>query len=46
MLNRKIRILGIAPYESLKNTMIRMQGERDDIDLTVEVGNIEAGSAV
>ena len=31
MLNRKIRILGIAPYESLKNTMIRVAGERDDI---------------
>ena len=46
MLNRKIRILGIAPYESLKNTMIRAAGERDDIDLTVEVGNIEAGAAV
>ena len=46
MLNRKIRILGIAPYESLKNTMIRVAGERDDIDLTVEVGNIEAGAAV
>lgn len=45
-MNRKIRILGIAPYESLKNTMIRVVGERSDVELTVEVGNIEAGAAV
>lgn len=45
-MNRKIRVLGIAPYEALKNTMIRVANERSDVELTVEVGNIEAGAAI
>jgi len=45
-MKRKTRILGIAPYDALKDTMIRIANERDDIELTVEVGVIEEGAEI
>lgn len=39
----KKRILGIAPYESLKSVMTRLADARDDIDATVFVGDLEEG---
>ena len=38
-----IRILGIAPYEGMKAIMKNLAKERDDIDLTVYVGDLEEG---
>ena len=45
-MNRKIRILGVAPYESMKDTMLRVANERDDIEVTAVVGDLEAGANV
>lgn len=45
-MKRKTRILAIAPYEALKDTMIRIANERNDIELTVEVGVITEGAAI
>lgn len=45
-MNRKTRVLGIAPYASMRSTMIRVANERDDIELTVEVGDIEEGARI
>ena len=43
MKNKKIRILVIAPYESMKNLMLDIIKEFDDIDLTVFVGDLMQG---
>lgn len=40
----KIRILGIAPYEGLKSIMQKIADERNDIDLTVFVGDLQEGA--
>ncbi len=45
-MNDKIRILCIAPYESLKNTVLRIANERNDIEVTVEVGLIRQGAEI
>lgn len=42
----KIRILGIAPYEGMKSTMLKLAKERDDIDLTVYVGDLQKGAEI
>lgn len=38
-----IHILGIAPYESLKNMMVKLASSRKDIHLTSFVGDLETG---
>ena len=43
MSNRQIKILGVAPYEGMKTMMQRLAAERDDIDLTVFVGDLNEG---
>lgn len=43
MSTRKIKALGIAPYEGLKTMMMNLAFEQDDIDLTVYVGDLEDG---
>ena len=45
-MHHKTRILAIAPYETLKSALIREANERDDIDLTVEIGSLEEGSEI
>lgn len=45
-MKRKTRILAIAPYESLRDMMIRIANQRDDIELTVEVGVIGNGAEI
>ncbi len=42
-MEQKYRILGIAPYEGLKNMMLRLAGEFPDLELTVFVGDLEQG---
>ena len=39
----KYKILAIAPYDALANTMIHLASSRDDIELTMHVGNLERG---
>jgi len=38
-----IRVLGIAPYEGMKNQMLNLAKEYPQIDLTVYVGDMEQG---
>lgn len=42
----KIRVLGIAPYEGMKSSMLKLVKERDDIDLTVYVGDLQKGAEI
>lgn len=41
--NRKIKILGIAPYEAMKNTMDRLAKDQDEIELCCYVGDLNEG---
>ena len=43
MMRRKIRILGIAPYENMRPLMLSLAEEYPDIDLTVFVGDLQQG---
>ena len=43
MFERKTRILGIAPYESMKSLMQRLASERNDIELDTFVGDLNEG---
>ena len=45
-MDKKTKILGIAPYEGMKALMMRLASQRDDIDLTVYVGDLEAGAEI
>lgn len=40
---KKVKILGIAPYEGMKSIMTRIASQRDDVDLTVYVGDLNEG---
>lgn len=40
----KTKILGIAPYEGMQVLMKQIAAQRDDIDLTVVVGDLEIGA--
>lgn len=42
----KIRILGIAPYEGMKSIMQKLAKERNDIDLSVFVGDLHKGAEI
>lgn len=39
----KTRILAIAPYQGMKEVMNEIEASRDDIDLTIRIGNLENG---
>ena len=43
---KKTNILAIVPYEGLKDQMTALANRRDDIDLTVYVGDMEEGYAI
>ncbi len=45
-MDKKVKILGIAPYDGMKTLMMRLTGQRDDIDLTVYVGDLETGAEI
>lgn len=45
-MERKIKILGIAPYESLKTTMEKVAAQHSNIELTCFVGNLEDGVSI
>lgn len=42
----RTRILGIAPYEGMKNLMVQLAAKMDDIELTAFVGDLEPGLAI
>ena len=42
---RKIHLLGIAPYEGLYHLMANLAAQRDDVKLTVRMGNLEEALA-
>lgn len=42
-MSEKVRILGIAPYKGLVTLMKRYGSQRDDIQLTAMLGNVETG---
>lgn len=42
-MHRKVRVLGIAPYDNMKALMLNLAQERDDIELTVFVGDLQQG---
>lgn len=43
MNQKKIRVLGIAPYNGMRNIMKNLADSRDDLDATVYVGNLQSG---
>ena len=43
MSNRKIRVLGIAPYDGIKILMQNVAQKRNDITLDVYVGDLREG---
>jgi len=43
MSKRQINILGVAPYEGMKTMMQRLAAKRDNINLTVFVGDLNEG---
>lgn len=45
-MDRKIRVLGIAPYEGLKYLMNTIQKENEDIELDVFLGDLEIGVSI
>ncbi|MDC7288469.1 PrpR N-terminal domain-containing protein [Blautia schinkii] len=40
---RKIKILAIAPYEGMAETILAIAQQREDLDVTVRVGNLSTG---
>lgn len=46
MSGKKIKILGIAPYEGMRSIMLKTAESRDDIDLTVCVGDLHEGAEI
>lgn len=45
-MERKIRILGIAPYEGMKTIMQKLAAQRSDIELDVYVGDLQKGAEI
>ncbi len=42
-MNRKFRILGIAPYQNLKTAMLSAAEKYDNVEMTVYIGNLDDG---
>lgn len=42
-MKHKVRLLGIAPYENMKALMLNLAQARDDVELTVFVGDLQQG---
>ncbi len=42
-MEKKLRVLGIAPYDGMKNLMMRLVDEYPQIELTTLVGDLEQG---
>lgn len=45
-MKEKIKVLGIAPYEGMQSLMQRLAQKREDIELTVYVGDMNEGAAI
>lgn len=43
---KKIKVLGIAPFESMSTLMLQAGAKRNDISLTVYTGDLEDGAAI
>lgn len=46
MEQRKVRILAIAPYEGMRFAMQKLARERNDIELDVYIGELDAGAEI
>ncbi|MBO7687641.1 MAG: PrpR N-terminal domain-containing protein, partial [Kiritimatiellae bacterium] len=46
MSDDRIRILAVAPYESMKNALLHAAEGFKNLDLTVRIGDLEEGAAV
>lgn len=42
----RTRVLGIAPYEGMRNLMVQLAQTMEDIELTAFVGDLEPGAAI
>lgn len=45
-MSEKIRVLAIAPYQALKDTMLRVAKTKDNLELTVKVAAINQGAEI
>lgn len=45
-MEKKIKILGIAPYEGMKSIMTQLAQEREDLELDVFIGDLEKGAEI
>lgn len=43
MSSKKIKVLGIAPYEGLRTLMSSLADQRDDLELTTYIGDLDKG---
>ena len=43
LMKNRIRVLGIAPYEGIKNQILTLAKEYEELELTVYVGDMEQG---
>ena len=43
---KKIRVLGIAPYEGMKTLMMNIVNEFPAIELTTHIGDLDSGLAI
>ena len=46
MLQRKIKLLGIAPYEGMRISMTKLAQQREDLELDVFLGDMELGVSI
>ena len=46
MTDERIRILAVAPYESMKNALLHAAEGFPGLDLTVRIGDLEEGAAI
>lgn len=45
-MDRRIRALGIAPYEAMKTAMQKLAAQRNDLELDVYSGDLECGAEI
>lgn len=43
---QKIKILAVAPYEGMAETIASIAGARDDVELTVQTGDLDTGRKI
>ena len=43
---QKIKILAVAPYEGMADTIAILASQRDDIELTAQTGDLNTGKKI